>query len=321
MSRRKPKEREEFLWVEKYRPKSLKDCILPDALRAQLDSIVEGGELPNLLLSGGAGIGKTTVAKAICKDLNMDVLVINASKDGNIDTLRTSIQSFAMVKSFEGKKKCVILDEADYLNPQSTQPALRNFIEEYSHNCRFIFTCNYPKKILPALHSRLTALDFTFTKKDQMKMAGKFLTRFTGILDSEGVTYEKSTVAQLIMKYTPDYRKMINELQGVCADGDFAASDISTLGSDNFDELAKWISTKKFTKCRKWVAENSDIGFAHFMKIRVSLEPLLSPESVPELFILLNDFDKASGDVSDLEIHMVACIAVLMSELEYTEDG
>lgn len=318
MARRNRKDpKDEFLWVEKFRPQTLDECILPERLSAKLKALVEKGELTNLIFSGGPGIGKTTVAKAICNDLNMDSLIINASKDGNIDTLRTTIQNFAMTKSFEGKKKCVILDEADYLNPNSTQPALRNFIEEFSKNCRFIFTCNYPKKIIEPLHSRLTAYEFNFTKAEQKAMAGKFLKRFGNMLDEEGITYDKATLAQLILLYTPDYRKMINELQGVTGEGELAPNAISTMSSDNFEQLAEWIATKKFTQCREWIAENADIGFAHFMKVRSALEPKLQKSSIPDMFVLLAEYDRGKSDASDMEVHFTACVATLMFDLEY----
>lgn len=319
MARRNRKDpKNEFLWVEKYRPQTLGDCILPDHIRSQMESIVEQGELPNLMFSGGPGIGKTTVAKAICNDLNMDSLVINASKDGNIDTLRTTIQNFAMSKSFEGKKKCVILDEADYLNANSTQPALRNFIEEYSKNCRFIMTCNYPKKIIEPLHSRLTEVQFVFSKKDQQAMAGKFLKRFCSMLDAESVVYDKATLAQIIMKYTPDYRKMINELQGVSGSGELASESIATMTGDAFEEVADWIATKKLTNVRKWVAENSDIGFTHFMKIRNALEPKLKKGSIPDMFQILSEYDRGTAWATDMEVHFMSCITVLMFDLEYS---
>lgn len=318
MARRSKKNpKDEFLWVEKYRPQTLSECILPDDLRSKLNALVERGEIPNLVFAGGPGIGKTTVAKAICNDLNMDVLVINASKDGNIDTLRTTIQNFAMSKSFEGKKKCVILDEADYLNPNSTQPALRNFIEEYSKNCRFIFTCNYPKKIIEPLHSRLTEFDFGYSKAEQKKMAGKFLKRFSQMLDAEGIDYDKATIAQLILKYTPDYRKMINELQGVASGGSVEPESISTMSGDQFEELAEWIANKKFTQCREWVAENVDVGFTHFMKVRGPLESKLQKSSIPDMFQVLSEYDRGAAWATDMEVHFISCITSLMFDLEY----
>lgn len=313
MRKRKNPE-DEFLWVEKYRPQGLDDCILPERFVEELRGLVEGGEMHNLLFCGGPGIGKTTVAKALCNDMNADVLVINASKDGNIDTLRTTIQNFAMAKSFEMKKKVCILDEADYLNANSTQPALRNFIEEYSHNCRFILTCNYPKRIIEPLHSRLREIHFNFDRKEQAQLAKKFLERFCQILDTEGKEYDKKAVAQLILKHTPDYRKILNELQGLTSSGTLDTRGIGSTG-ESLVELAKWISEKKFTECRKWVAEHYDVGFAHFMKVRDHLEPLLEKQSIPDLFVYLNEFQNQTP--VDPEVHLTACITTLMFELEY----
>ena len=317
MARRNNNPQDEFLWVEKYRPQTLSDCILPAAMREELQAFVDKGELPNLLLTGSAGVGKTTVAKALANDLKMDMLVINASKDGNIDTLRTTIQNFAMSKSFMGAQKVVLLDEADYLNVNSTQPALRNFIEEYSKNCRFILTCNYPKKIIDPLHSRLKTVDFSFTKSDQKSMAPKFLKRFSKILDDEGVEYDKGTLVQLILKYTPDYRKMLGELQGATGTGTLDPKSISTMGADDFAQVSTWIAAKEFTLLREWVSENVDIGHTHFMKVRNELESKLVKESIPEMFLVLNEFDKAAKDVTDMEVHFIACIVQLMFELEY----
>ncbi len=317
MARRNNNPQDEFLWVEKYRPQTLDDCILPAHIREQLDAFVKKGELPNLLLSGGPGVGKTTVAKALSNDLKMDMLVINASKDGNIDTLRTTIQNFAMSKSFMGAQKVVLLDEADYLNANSTQPALRNFIEEYSKNCRFILTCNYPKKIIDPLHSRLKKIDFNFTKTEQKSMAPKFLKRFSTILETEEVEFDKGTLVQLILKYTPDYRKMLGELQGATSTGKLDPKSISTMSGDDFAELAEWIVAKEFTQLRGWVAENVDVGFTHFMKIRHQLEPKLVQESIPEMFLTLNEYDKSAAWATDMEVHFIACIVSLMFELEY----
>lgn len=317
MKRTKNNNKNEFLWVEKYRPRTLSDCILPDELSSKLDKFVANGDFPNLMLSGTQGTGKTTVARALCNDLNMDVLVINASKDGNIDTLRTTIQNFAMNRSFESKRKCVILDEADYLNANSTQPALRNFIEEFSKTCRFIFTCNHPSRIIEPLHSRLAEINFSHSKADQRIMAKHFLARLCHILDSETVEYDKATIAQLILKYTPDYRKMINVLQNVTTGGELESKAIGNLDVTEFENLAKMIKERKFTDCRKWIAENSDVGFEHFMKVKTPLQKLLVKSSIPDMFIMLNEFDRGRKDASDMEVHMTACIANLMFDLEY----
>lgn len=315
MRKRKNPE-DEFLWVEKYRPQTLDECILPDRFVEELRGLVDGGEIHNLLLCGGPGIGKTTVAKALCNDMNADVLLINASKDGNIDTLRTTIQNFAMSKSFEMRKKVCILDEADYLNANSTQPALRNFIEEFSHNCRFILTCNYPKRIIEPLHSRLREIHFNFDRKEQAQLAKKFLDRFCTILTDEGKEFDKKAVAQLILKYTPDYRKILNELQGLTSSGTLDTRGIGSTG-ESLEQLADWVATKKFTECRNWIAEHFDVGFAHFMKIRTHLESKLDKQSIPDMFVIINEFDVKSGDCTDMEVHMTACIVNLMFELEY----
>lgn len=305
----------QFVWVEKYRPQSIDECILPDRFMDELRGLIEGGEMHNLLLCGRPGVGKTTVAKAICSDMNADVLTINASKDGNIDTLRTTIQNFAMSKSFERRKKVCILDEADHMS-STTQAALRNFIEEYSHNCRFILTCNYPKRIIEPLHSRLREIHFNFDRKEQAELAKKFLARFCEILEIEGKEFDKKAVAQLILKYTPDYRKILNELQGLTVSGTLDTRGIGSSGED-LEVVSGYIATKKFSECRKWIAEHYDIGFSHFMKIRNNLEPKLTKQSIPDMFVTLNDFDTRSSDATDIEVHMTACVVSLMFDLEY----
>src|SRR6056300_891561 len=203
----------DFLWVEKYRPKTIQECILPDQLQNTFSKIVNGGELPNMLLSGTAGLGKTTVAKAICNELDLDYIIINGSEEGNIDTLRGKIKQFASSVSLHGSYKVVILDEADYLNPQSTQPALRGFIEEFSNNCRFILTCNFKNRIIEPLHSRCSVYDFTIQNKDKPTLAAQFFKRVTNILETEGVTFDQKVVAELVQKYFPDFRRALNELQ------------------------------------------------------------------------------------------------------------
>jgi DNA polymerase III delta prime subunit len=193
-----------YLWVEKYRPQCIADCILPDHLKNTFQEIVGSGELQNLLLSGGPGCGKTTVAKALCNELNTDWIIINCSEDGNIDTLRTRIRQFASTISISGNNKAVILDEFDYANPQSMQPALRGFIEEFSKNCRFILTCNFKNRVIEPLHSRCTCIDFKFDNKDKMKLSAKFMDRAKMILDTEGVKYDEKVLAKLIIKHSPD---------------------------------------------------------------------------------------------------------------------
>ena len=203
--------RDEFLWVEKYRPTTVDECVLPNQLKDTFKQIVDSGELPNMMFTGTAGVGKTTVARALCNELDLDYIIVNGSEDGNIDTLRGKIKQFASTVSLQGGYKVVILDEADYLNPQSTQPALRGFIEEFSNNCRFILTCNFKNRIIEPLHSRCSVYEFNIGNKAEL--AGQFMGRLQTILTKEEVKYEDPVLAELIMKYIPDWRRVINECQ------------------------------------------------------------------------------------------------------------
>jgi len=204
---------DEFLWVEKYRPKNINDCVLPAELKATFQQFVDNQNIPNLLLTGGAGVGKTTVARAMLEQIGADYIIINGSMNGNIDTLRNEIQQFASSVSFTGGRKYVILDEADYLNANSTQPALRNFMEEFSRNCGFILTCNFKQRIIEPLHSRCSVVDFKIAKSDVPRLASQFFKRIVSILDQEGIKYDKAVVAELITKHVPDWRRVLNELQ------------------------------------------------------------------------------------------------------------
>ena len=233
----------DYLWVEKYRPKTIAETILPDNLKQTFQKTVDTGELPNMLLTGTAGLGKTTVAKAMCNELALDYIIINGSEEGNIDTLRTKIKQFASTVSLQGGYKVVILDEADYLNPQSTQPALRGFIEEFANNCRFILTCNFKNRIIEPLHSRCGVYEFNTSKKDMAQLAGNFMERVTAILEAEKVEYDKRTVADLIMKFAPDWRRVLNELQRYSVLGSVVGSNAST-GSGAFDNLFAFLKEK-----------------------------------------------------------------------------
>lgn len=306
----------EFLWAEKYRPRKIDDCILPNRLKDEFHSIVAGGELPNMLFWGEPGGGKTTIAHALCEEMDMQPLIINASMDGNIETLRTTIQTFATTRSITSQKKVVILDEADYLNAQSTQPALRNFIEEYSQNCRFIFTANYPKKIINPLHSRLRSVKFVFNKAEQRTSAQELMVSLERMLNLESVKYSRDDLAKLIIQYSPDYRKIINEMQSLSITGTLDSNQIISLVL-GFDGLIDYIIKKDFVNARSWVAENSDMGFTSFMKIRKPLELKLKDDSIPNMFMILNEFDRQLHNISDIEIHFIACIVSLMYDLEY----
>jgi len=310
----------EFLWVEKYRPRKIADAILPDNLKQTFQKIVDGGEVPNMLFTGTAGLGKTTVARAICNELDLDYIVINGSENGNIDTLRGKIKQFASTVSLQGGTKVVILDEADYLNPQSTQPALRAFIEEFSNNCRFILTCNFKNRIIEPLHSRCGVYEFRFTSKDQAtECAAQFMKHVGTILDTENVTYDKAPLANLIMKHMPDWRRVLNELQryGI-ATGHIDVNILSNLADSNYDDLFDHLKNKDFKKMRKWVADNIDIdASAIFRSMYDRMTDKVSPQSIPQLVLILADYQYKNAFVADHELNVVACLTEVMANVEF----
>lgn len=305
---------EQFLWVEKYRPRTLADCILPEDLRQVFQNQLDKGQIQNMLLCGTAGTGKTTVAKALCEELGADFIVINGSLDGGIDTLRTKIKDFASTVSFGGGVKVVILDEADYLTP-ATQPALRNFIEEFSANCRFIFTCNFKHRIIEPLWSRLVVIEFKIAKSEKPTIASRFMKRIKFILEHEQVSYDEKTVAALLMKHFPDYRRTINDLQRHSGSGSIDSSVLSSISDSTFDELVKSLKEKDFKAMRTWVVNNNDDVNAVFRKIYDNLTGQVN--SVPQLILLLADYQYKSAFVADQEINLVACLTELMAEMEF----
>ena len=249
----------EFLWVEKYRPANIADCVLPDRIKQNFEEIVKQGEIPNMLLCRlSAGTGKTTVAKALCNELGVDYILINGSDESGIDVLRTKIRDFASTVSFGGQTKVVILDEADYLNPNSTQAALRAFIEEFSANCRFIFTCNFKNRIIEPLHSRCAVIDFKLNKDEKQLIASKFMGRLKYVLDEENINYSEKVVAELLMKYFPDYRRTLNELQRYSKSGIIDEGILSNIAEVNIKGLVDSLKDKDFKKMRQWVANNVD---------------------------------------------------------------
>ena len=306
-----------FLWVEKYRPQTIDDCILPEDTKATFKEFLKKGEVPNLLLCGTAGTGKTTVARALCEELGCDYIVINGSDEGRqIDTLRTKIKSFASAFSFENKTKVVIIDEADYLNKDSVQPALRAFIENFSENCRFIFTCNYKNRIISPLHSRTTVIEFKSDKKDKQVLATKFMKRMQTILDAEGVTYKDPVLAELLMKYFPDYRRVINELQRYSSAGIIDEGILSNIAEINTKELINSLREKDWKKMRQWVANNVDSdpqGIFRF--IFDSLLPEIT--TVPQMVLLIADYQYKAAFVADQEINLVACLTEIMASIQF----
>ena len=306
-----------FLWVEKYRPRTISETILPDSLKQVFQKIVESGELPNMLFTGSAGLGKTTVAKALCNELGNDFIIINGSEEGNIDTLRTKIKQFASTVSLQGGYKVVILDEADYLNPQSTQPALRGFIEEFADNCRFILTCNFKNRIIQPLHSRCGVYEFNTSKKDMAQLAANFMERVTAILEAEQVEYDKRTVAYLIMKFAPDWRRVLNELQRYSVLGSVAGSVSSTSGG-SFDELYAHLKAKDFKKMRGWVVNNIDTDAAAiFRGLYDSMYDKVAPQSIPQLVLILADYQYKNAFVADHELNVVACLTEVMANVQF----
>jgi len=308
----------EFLWVEAHRPKKVSETILPHELKQTFQNIVDGGEIPNMMFAGTAGTGKTTVAKAICEELDLDYIVINGSEEGNIDTLRGKIRQFASSVSLSGGYKVVILDEADYLNPQSTQPALRGFIEEFSNNCRFIMTCNFENKIIEPLHSRCSKYAFNFDKKTMTSLCGGFMTRLQGILDGEGVEYDNKVVANLIMRHAPDWRRVLNECQKGSISGTLnVVSNLSVDISDTYTQLFTALREKNFKKMRSWVVNNIDVEPATiFRGVYDKMYEHVSPNSIPQLVLILADYQYKNAFVADHELNLVACMTEVMANVE-----
>jgi replication factor C small subunit len=309
---------EEFLWVEKYRPKTIKDCILPDNLKQTFQEFVNQDNIPNLLLTGGPGVGKTTVAKAMLEEIGADYIVINGSMNGNIDTLRNEIKDFASTMSFTSGRKYVILDEADYLNPQSTQPALRNFMEEFSKNCGFILTCNFKNRIIDPLHSRCSVVEFSIPKAERPKVALHFFKRVTDILKREHIEHNEKVVAKMVESHFPDFRRVLNELQRYSATGIIDTGILTNTGDADLEELVKLLKAKSFTDVRKWITQNSDIDTASTLrKLYDIANEKMKPHSVAQLVLILADYQYKAAFVADQEINLVACMTEIMANCEF----
>ena len=309
---------DEFLWVEKYRPATIQDTILPDNLKQTFQEFVNQGNIPNLLLSGSAGCGKTTVARAMLEELGCDYIVINGSLNGNIDMLRNEIMQFASSVSLMGGRKYVILDEADYLNPNSTQPALRNFMEEFSRNCGFILTCNFKNRIIEPLQSRCSVVEFKIKKTDLPALASQMMKRLMHILDTESVVYDKAVLAELIKKHYPDWRRVINELQRYSATGKIDSGLLANITESSYKDLIRFLKEKDFTNTRKWVAENIDTdATAIFRTLYDTASMYVSKNSVPGLVLILAKYQYQSAFVADHEINLMACLTEMMIDMEY----
>ena len=308
---------EHLLFTEKYRPKKIADCILPERLKTPFQEYVTQSNIPNLLLAGGAGVGKTTVAKAMCEEIGCDYLVINGSDESGIDTFRVKIKNFASSMSLAGGRKVIIIDEADYLNPNSTQPALRNAIEEFAGNCSFIFTCNFKNRIIDPLHSRCAVIDFTLKNNEKAQMASQFFKRIQSILRSENIEYEDKVVVELVKKHFPDFRRVINELQRYSQFGKIDSGILAHIVEVSIGDIIKYIKDKDFGAIRKWVASNDIDATTFFRKIYDNLYDVLKPQSIPQAVIILADYQYKQAFVADSEINTVACLTEIMVGCEF----
>jgi len=308
----------EILWVEKYRPQTIKDAILPFELKQTFQQFVDNQSCPNLLLSGSAGCGKTTVAKAMLEELGCTYMMINGSEESGIDVLRNKIKNFASTVSMDGNRKYVILDEADYLNPQSTQPALRGFIEEFSKNCGFILTCNFKNRIIEPLHSRCSSIEFRIPNEEKPELAMEFMESCQNILNIENIQYDKKVVASLIQKFFPDWRRVLNELQRYSASGKIDAGILVNLSEDSVKELLVFLKGKEFTNVRRWIVNNLDNDPSRvYRRLYDSLYDSLVPSTIPHAVVILADYSYKSAFVADQEINLLACMTELMSQVKF----
>ena len=306
---------QEYLWVEKYRPSKIDECVLPKNLKETFKQFVQSGELPNFLFCGTAGVGKTTVAKALCNEVGAEYLLINGSEESGIDVLRTKIKSFASTVSLTDSKKVVILDEADYLNPNSTQPALRAFIEEFSNNCRFIFTCNYKNRIIEPLHSRCAVIDFKIENNEKQEIAASFFKRTMNILVKENIVADQKVVAELVTKHFPDWRRVLNELQRYSVSGKIDSGILLNVTEESFKQLITNLRDKNFTEVRKWVAKNGDSDTINiFRQLYDTASANMEAASIPQLVLILADYQYKAAFVADHELNLMAALTEIMAQ-------
>ena len=309
---------EMFLWVEKYRPQKIDDCVLPEGLKKLFKEYVSKGELPNFLLCGTAGTGKTTIAKALCNEIGAEYMFINGSEESGIDVLRTKIKSFASSVSLTDAKKVVILDEADYLNPNSTQPALRAFIEEFSQNCRFILTCNFKNRIIEPLHSRCAVIEFKIDNSEKKDIIMSFYKRVSQILKTEKIEFDPQVVAELIGKHFPDYRRILNELQRYSVSGKIDTGILVNVSEESYKSLVKFMKEKDFGEVRKWVGKNSDAdSVSLFRQMYDSASTMLEPASIPQLILILADYQYKAAFVADHELNIMAAMTEIMANCKF----
>jgi DNA polymerase III delta prime subunit len=307
---------EHLLWTEKYRPRTVEECILPERLKAVFQQYVNQKEMPNLLLAGGAGVGKTTIAKAMCNEIGCDYMVINGSDENGVDTIRVKIKNYASSISLSGGRKVIILDEADYLTPNA-QAILRNAIEEFAVNCSFIFTCNYKNKIIDPLHSRCAVIEFGLKNGEKAQMASAFFKRITHILDTEKVEFDEKVIAEVVKKHFPDFRRVINELQRYSKLGKIDVGILSQIGDISLTQIVKHLKEKDFTSVRKWAATSEIDNTTFFRKLYDALYDIAKPQSIPQAVLILADYQYKQAFVADHEINLVACLTEIMANVEF----
>ena len=310
---------DQFLWVEKYRPQKIDDCVLPESLKTTFKQFITQGEIPSFLFTGTAGVGKTTVAKALCNEIGAEYIMINGSDEGRtIDTLRFTIKNFASTVSLTDAKKVIIIDEADYMNPTSVQPALRSFIEEFSNNCRFIFTCNFKNRIIEPLHSRCAVIDFKIESSEKPKIAAAFYRRIVDILTAEGVEFDSKVVAELVTKHFPDFRRVLNELQRYSASGKIDSGILVNLSDESFKDLIKQIKNKDYNGVRKWVGKNTDIDTAVlFNDLYDTASENIEPATIPNLVLILADYQYKAAFVANQELNIMAAMTEIMMQCKF----
>lgn len=309
----------QFLWVESYRPQNIDECVLPERLKNTFKEYITQGELPSFLFSGTAGVGKTTVAKALCNEIGAEFIMINGSDEGrSIDVLRTTIKGFASTVSLTDAKKVVIIDEADYMNAQSVQPALRSMIEEFSANCRFIFTCNFKNRIIEPLHSRCAVIDFKIDTSEKQAIAAQFFKRAAQILKQEDIEFDPKVVAELVTKHFPDYRRILNELQRYSVSGKIDSGILLNMSEESFRSLVKMLKEKDFTEVRKWVAKQSDADTSSlFRELYDSASQTIEPNSIPQLVLILADYQYKAAFVADHELNIMAALTEIMAQCKF----
>ena len=310
---------ESLLWVEKYRPRTIEDCILPESIKKTLRDVVSQNKIPNMMFTGTSGIGKTTAARAICNETQADYLIINGSDEGRmIDTLRTKLTQFCSTISLSGSRKVVIIDEADYMNADSVQPAMRNFTERFADNCSFIFTCNYKNRIIEPIHSRCAVIDFSLKNGEKQIIAARFMKRVESILAAESIDYDKEVIAKLVLKHFPDFRRVLNELQRYSTSGEINSGVLANIKEMNLKELIDSLREKNFSKMRQWVVANVDNDPATvYRKIYDELYNVVDKGSIPQAVLTIAEYQYKSAFVADQEINLVACLVELMAECEF----